>query len=132
MIKKYLNTILISALCICLINGGLLALAEIWGVKIAVQTPQDEIERAVHWRQILPESLVMPVAGVIILGLLRKFNTRNAYALFSVVSVLATIFWSIGPLQHGVTIPSKVMLTLTHFVILFAILTTSKLFIDTQ
>lgn len=120
--KPYLWAALSSACLILLVNGSVLGLSVILGHPIAVRMADEVASRPVGWSQIIPESFVMPIVGVLLFWLFQKIFSRAAWPVFIVFSVGVTAVWSSGPIQHGVDGWSRIALTGTHGVILCAIL----------
>jgi len=129
MLYKYATTIISSSLIISLVNGLILGLSEYFQYPIAVKMINEEHARAVRWIQIIPESIIMPIIGIFIFVILRKFFNNYYFKIFIITSVIITAIWSIGPIQHGINLYSSLMLTITHFVIMIVIIINIKLFL---
>ncbi len=125
--KKLLKAILMSTALIGTINGSLLALmGYAFNVNISVRMEGETAARAVGWTQIVPESIVMPLIGMLIFMGFQRLFKRHAFRLFVIFSVVVTLIWTSGPVQHGENLASKAVLTVTHLVILTVILIQAK------
>lgn len=132
MVIDYLKTVIYSGVSISLVNGLLLGVSELFEINIAVRMADEERERIVNWFQIIPESFLMPIIAVIIIATLKKYFINHYLIIFISISVIVTAIWSIGPIQQGVDLYSKIVLTATHLVIMIIPIIVAKRIIAKQ